>query len=148
MRVIDEFAGVGARIRKYRRLSKVKQSLLASAVGMSVATWNRIEREEQGIDMDRLELMATALKVPIETLLYDNDLDSENLGTTLGSRIRYYRLSHKDDLKVIADRANLSIMSWNRIERDQQVPKDEVLDAIIAALGVTSDQLFGTTGAD
>lgn len=148
MRVIDEFAGVGARIRKYRRLSKVKQGLLASAVGMSVATWNRIEREEQGVEMDKLELMATALGIPVDTLLYDNSLDSENPGTTLGSRIRYYRLSHKDDLRVIADRANLSVMSWNRIEKDQQVPRDEVLDAIIAALGVTSDQIFGTTGAE
>ena len=64
------YGSLGAQIRHYRRLRDMTQEELAKAVGYQTkASINKIEKNQSTVPHDRLEKIASALRVPVSQLL-------------------------------------------------------------------------------
>jgi transcriptional regulator with XRE-family HTH domain len=60
-----------------------------------------------------------------------------------GARVRAKRVSEGISLKDFAERINLSVGYWSRIERElENPPRDQYIERTAAVLGFRSDDLF------
>lgn len=64
---------IGPNIRKLRELRGYKQDYLAEQLGMSLSGYSKIERGETDVSIGRLEQVAKALDIKIETILGFNE---------------------------------------------------------------------------
>lgn len=64
---------IGPNIRKLRDIRAYKQEYLAEQLGMSLSGYGKIERGETDVSIGRLEQVAKALDIKIETILGFNE---------------------------------------------------------------------------
>ena len=140
MKITQTYVGVGERIRIARQMSEMPLNTICSLVGMSEQNWYRIENEEQRVEYELIEAIANALSLNIDELLKgDIKYPKPKVTETLGQRIRHYRKLRKlqgQTLGEICKAAGISVQSWNRIERDLQIPVMDTLDNIAKALDI------------
>lgn len=60
---------IGDKIRKVRELKGLKQEAIATKLGMSVTAYGNIERNETGVNFDKLEEIAAALEVTVQDIV-------------------------------------------------------------------------------
>lgn len=60
---------IGAKIRRIRELSDLSQENVADELQMSITGYGKIERDEVGINLERLHQLSTIFKVRIEQLI-------------------------------------------------------------------------------
>ena len=140
MKITQTYVGVGERIRIARQMSTMSLNTICALVGMSEQNWYRIENEEQRVEYELIEAIANALSLNIDELLKgDIKYPKPKLTGTLGERIRHYRKLRKAQGQTLGDickTAGISVQSWNRIERDLQIPVMDTLDNIAKALAI------------
>ncbi len=62
---------IGNNIRKWRNLKGFKQEAFAKQVGISKSTLSKIENDNRGAKIPRLQKIATCLKIKITQLFID-----------------------------------------------------------------------------
>ena len=74
---------IGRKIKTFREMRNFTQEYMAEQLEMSVAGYSRIERDEVGININKLIKIASVLKVDITQILDFNDKQTfYNYGTT------------------------------------------------------------------
>jgi transcriptional regulator with XRE-family HTH domain len=71
-------------IRKVRESKHLKQEYVAEQIGVSSATYSKIENNKTSLSAERLQQIATVLQVPLE-VLFTNDITSVATTTDLSS---------------------------------------------------------------
>lgn len=64
------------------------------------------------------------------------------LNTSIGKRIRQYRIAHKMKQEELAEKANLSVTYIGMIERGERLPRLDTFIEIANALEVSADLLL------
>jgi transcriptional regulator with XRE-family HTH domain len=78
---------VGHKIRRIREIKGIKQETIANQIGIAVSSYGKIERGEIQLSVDRLQAIAEALELPVNSILeYDegvnNFINSNTFNTT------------------------------------------------------------------
>lgn len=64
---------LGRRIRKLRELYDYSQEYIATALGMSISGYSRIERDEVKVTLDKLIIICKVLNVSFSDLMHPNE---------------------------------------------------------------------------
>ena len=87
---------VGSVLVKLRDQIGLKQGELAEAVGVTQATWSRIENGSSALTVEQLALAAKKLRVQPNTVLYSADKASKELQSQ-GVHVSLNRISGRAD---------------------------------------------------
>lgn len=79
-----DYFQIGARIRAIRKAKQLSQETLAEKVGISVTHMSHIETGNTKMSLSVLVLLALALDVSTDTILFENP---ENIRDTIGNEI-------------------------------------------------------------
>lgn len=86
---------LGKRIRKMRELYDYSQEYVASALGMSVSGYSRIERDEVKVTLDKLLTICRVLNVTLSDLTHPNENHLYANWSLVNSR--YVRFEHNTE---------------------------------------------------
>ncbi|RME80581.1 MAG: XRE family transcriptional regulator [Planctomycetota bacterium] len=89
---------VGERIRQIRREKKISMKELAKMVGVSFSYIAKIETGQNRIHVEKLHLIANALRTSMESLLAPDDVDEEMLKKRGWYTLRDFYCVHYDHL--------------------------------------------------
>jgi len=69
---------------------------MAAKIGIGVADYSKIERNEIGLDIDKLSTIAEALSVSIDQIMdFDDKMVFNNYGTGIGAS-HFYSVNHNN----------------------------------------------------
>ena len=85
---------VGTRLLSARQDRKLTQVEMAELLGVSPATYSRLERNETSIDLEQVTFFAKMLEIPIqeflpETVSINGQNERGNIGLVMGSIYNY-----------------------------------------------------------
>lgn len=82
---------IGARIRKVRELKGFSQENIAEELGMSVTGYGKIERNEVGVNFDKLIKISEVLGVEVEAIIgFDENVAFNNFNSKIEQQIGRY----------------------------------------------------------
>lgn len=105
---------IGTKIRKVREIKGLSQENLADELGMSVTGYGKIERNEVGINYDKLLKIAEILNVSIENIIgFDDKVAFNNFNNTIEQQIGYYSMPvemkklYEDKISLLEEKIEL-----------------------------------------
>lgn len=100
---------IGNRLKQARETKNFNQAEMAELLGVSSATYSRLERNDTSVSMDQLLSFSKTLDIPIQDFLPEifsiNNHNNENgqVGFVIGD-VHYYYYTHDHALKELQDR--------------------------------------------
>lgn len=74
---------IGNKIRRIREIKGIKQETIANKIGIAQSSYGKIERGEIQLSVDRLQAIAEALELPVNSILeFDEGQNSHFNATT------------------------------------------------------------------
>lgn len=133
---------IGAVVRRLRKQSGLTLQALSDLIpGYDTGNLSRFERDEQGIEPEKLRLIAEILKIPVHVIYYQSECD-ELVATSLPERLR---ISLKQSDLTITDLANKAKVSQSAVSQwlsgeTKKIASDNLFDAA-KALSVNPEWL-------
>ena len=141
-------AGVGDKIRFYRKAQKLTQEELADRADVSIFTLRQYERGARlSPRTDQLIKLAQALNVSVDDLLCADGKGCE-MDTGLGKRICLARVQKKLTQSELGEMVGVSGTAIMRYEKGEREPKILLIRKIAEALGVPANSLLGVSAQD
>ncbi|MFN5223545.1 MAG: helix-turn-helix domain-containing protein [Bacteroidota bacterium] len=102
---------IGHRLRKLRESKDLGQDWIAHELGMSVSGYSRIERDEVKITYDKLERIASILKVPVTAIVNQQEA------------VHAKNVAHSNEHPVAANNHNQSV----EIEKLETLYREQII---------------------
>jgi transcriptional regulator with XRE-family HTH domain len=105
---------IGSKIRQIRDLKGLNQENMANELGISVAGYGKIERNEVSVNYERLLQISSVLGITIENLIsFDNNLALNNFNNASKEQTVTYNLPielkqlYEDKIKLLEEKIEL-----------------------------------------
>jgi transcriptional regulator with XRE-family HTH domain len=141
-------AGVGDKIRFYRKEQNLTQEELADRAGVSIFTLRQYERGARSSPRtDQLIKLAHALNISVDDLLHTSDTNEDH-SKEIGKRIRTERERRDISQKNLAEMAGIPVITLQQYERGiTKRPRIDQLSKIAQALGLSVDDFLADENA-
>lgn len=141
-------AGVGDKIRFYRKEQNLTQEELADRADVSIFTLRQYERGARlSPRTDQLIKLAQALNVSVDDLLHTSDANEEH-SNEIGEQIRIERERRGISQKNLAEMAGIPVITLQQYERGiTKRPRIDQLSKIAQALGLSVDDFLADENA-
>lgn len=142
-------AGVGDKIRFYRKEQNLTQEELADRADVSIFTLRQYERGARlSPRTDQLIKLAQALNVSVDDLLHTSDANEEH-SNEIGEQIRSERERRGISQKKLAEIAGVPAITLQQYERGvTKRPRIDQLSKIAQALGLSVDDFLASKPAE
>lgn len=123
---------IGDKIRKVRELKGLKQEAIATKLGMSVTAYGNIERNETGVNFDKLEEIAAALEVTVQDIV--NLPEQLNINSITNSHVEQLGYNYGSIHKVSdteLEGYKMTIAELQKQVEHLKVQNDKLTDALI-----------------
>lgn len=116
----------GNKIRKIRELKSLKQEHMAEQLGISVAAYSKLEREETSLSDERLDHIAKIFDMSVEDILafdekqvfnFINNHDNDNVGPYYNSFPEELKRLYDDKIKLLEDKINYLTEENQRLKK-------------------------------
>lgn len=107
-----DYYAIGQRVRKIRKAQNLSQEELAEKVNISTTHMSHIETGNTKLSLPVFAALATALEVPMDDLLYDND--TVNRSAAITDITEVLETCTTQQVKIISDIIKCLKMSLER----------------------------------
>jgi transcriptional regulator with XRE-family HTH domain len=119
----------GNKIRKIRELKNVKQEYMAEQLGISVAAYSKLEREETSLSDERLEQISKIFDLPVEDILAFDEkqvfnimhnqtgIHNNNVGTHIYQFPEDMKKLYEDKIKLLEDKIEYLTKETERLKK-------------------------------
>lgn len=118
---------IGTKIRKVRELKGLSQENLAEELGMSVTGYGKIERNEVSVNVERLQQIATILKVGVEQIIgFDDNIAFNNFNSTVEWQVGHYVMPvemkklYDDKISLLEDKIKYLTEEISRLKKENK----------------------------
>lgn len=116
----------GNKIRKIRELKSLKQEFMAEELGISVAAYSKLERDETNLSDERLEHIAKVFDMSVEDILafdekqvfnFINNHDNNNVGPYYNNLPEDMKKLYEDKIKLLEDKIDYLTTEIERLKK-------------------------------
>lgn len=129
---------IGDKIRKVRELKGLKQEAIATKLGMSVTAYGNIERNETGVNFDKLEEIAAALEVTVQDIV--NLPEQLNIHSITNSHVEQLGYNYGNIHKVSDTELEGYKMTIAEMQKQIEYLKEQNKDLLNAITGKIEKQ--------
>ena len=133
----SDIEGIGINISTARRSVGISQEMLADKIGKSRRTIQNYETGKTDIPFCLVSKIASALEVPLESLV--GEIPDSSM---IGSNIRRLRIEKGMTQKELGERCGMFDSAIRRYENGRSVPTLKTIDKIADALDITREELL------
>jgi transcriptional regulator with XRE-family HTH domain len=125
---------IGDKIRKVRELKGLKQEAIATKLGMSVTAYGNIERNETGVNFDKLEEIAAALEVTVQDIV--NLPEQLNINSITNSHVEQLGYNYGNIHKVSDTELEGYKMTITELQKQVEYLKQQNTDLLTAITNI------------
>lgn len=117
----QDWAGFGARIKKYREEIGMTKEKFAELINRSENYISELEKGNTGCSVHTLHQISTVLKVSIDDLLYNKDVDMQKVYNSREILQNIINRCNKEEVEVLKDIIVATFPNLDKIKENRKI---------------------------